>query len=248
MRSKLIGTFLGVMFLTSFSVCQASAAEFSVTVKNLTHGTWFTQLLITAHDRHTDLFEIGEPASAALQAMAEGGDISGLMGYVDDQGADSVATPADGLLAPGAVVHDVFFDTDRSRNRYLSIVAMLLPTNDGFVGLDSLRIPVYPGTYTYYLNGYDAGTEANDELVNGGGAPGVPGIPADPGGNAGTGGSGAVNIDPNTNTTNTTVHIHPSVVGETDPLGGMSDLNSAIHRWQNPVAEVIIKVHNRRRR
>ena len=60
MRSKLIGTFLGVMFLTSFSVCQASAAEFSVTVKNLTHGTWFTQLLITAHDRHTDLGTVGE--------------------------------------------------------------------------------------------------------------------------------------------------------------------------------------------
>ena len=243
MRSKLIGTFIGVVFLTSFSVCQASAAEFSVTVKNLTHGTWFTPLLITAHDKHTDLFETGESATEALRAMAEGGDISGLLAYVNGRGADSVVDPAGGPLAPGESVRDEFFDTDRTRNRYLSIVAMLLPTNDGFVGLDSLRIPVFPGTYVYYLNGYDAGTEANDELITGGGAPGVPGIPADPGGNAGTGGTGAVAFDANTK-----VHIHPSVVGDTDPGGGISDLDSVIHRWQNPVAEVIIEVHNRRRR
>ncbi len=241
MKSKLIGTILGVMFLTSFFVCLASAAEFSVTVKNLTHGTWFTPLLITAHDRSTDLFETGQPASEALQAMAEGGDISGLLAYADGRGADSVANPGGGLLAPGAVVPDVFFDTDRSRNRYLSIVAMLLPTNDGFVGLDSLRIPIIPGTYTYYLNGYDAGTEVNDEIITGGGAPGEPGIPADPGGFAGTGGIGATDIEANKK-----VHIHPSVVGDTDPAGGISDLDGAIHRWQNPVAEVIIEVHHRR--
>ena len=247
MRSKLIGTFFGVMFLASFSVCQASAAEFSVTVKNLTNATWFTPLLITAHSRNTDLFETGESATEALRAMAEGGDISGLLAYVNGRGADSVANPAGGLLAPGAAVHDVFFDTDRSRNRYLSIVAMLLPTNDGFVGLDSLRIPRIPGTYTYYLNGFNKRLSATslNELITGGGARGEPGIPADPGDNAGTGGTGAVDIDANINTN---VHIHPSVLGDTDPAGGISDLDSTIHRWQNPVAEVIIEVHNRRRR
>jgi hypothetical protein len=243
MRSKFFGTFLGVMFLTSFFVCQASAAKFSVTVKNLTHGTWFTPLLITAHDRHTDLFETGGTASIKLQAMAEGGDISDLLDYVNGQGANSNANPAGGLLAPGEAVRDVFFDTDRSRNKYLSIVAMLLPTNDGFVGLDSLRIPIIPGTYTYYLNGYDAGTEVNDELINtiDGGTPGKPGIPADPGGDAGIDGTGATDIEANKK-----VHIHPSVIGDTDPAGGISDLDGAIHRWQNPVAEVIIEVHHRR--
>jgi hypothetical protein len=118
---------------------------------------------------------------------------------------------------------------------------MLLPTNDGFVGLDSLRIPQLPGTYIYYLKGYDAGTEANDERITGGGAPGVPGIPADAGGYAGTGGTGATDFE-----VNTRVHIHPSVIGDTDPVGGISDLDSTIHRWQNPVAEVIIEVHHRR--
>ena len=243
MRSKLLGTFFGLLFLLSFAVCQAAAAEFSVTVKNLTNGTWFTPLLITAHDKYTDVFETGEPASDELQAVAEGGDISGLVGLLGGEDADTVANPAGGLLAPGASVDGVYLDTDRTRNRYLSIVAMLLPTNDGFVGLDSLRIPRIPGTYTYYLNGYDAGTEANDESITGGGAPGVPGIPADPGGNDGTGGTGAAGPD-----ANPTVHIHRGVLGDTDPLGGISDLDSTVHRWQNPVAEVIIKVHHRHRR
>jgi hypothetical protein len=31
------------------------------------------------------------------------------------------------------------------------------------------------------------------------------------------------------------------VAGDTDPAGGISDLDSAIHRWQNPVAEATIE-------
>jgi hypothetical protein len=38
------------------------------------------------------------------------------------------------------------------------------------------------------------------------------------------------------------------VLGDTDPFGGISDLDSTVHRWQNPVAEVIIEVHHRHRR
>ena len=70
---------------------QAMAAEFTVTVKNLTNGIYFTPLLITAHDRDTHLFETGSPASPALQAMAEGGDISGLIRMVGGEDQDTVA-------------------------------------------------------------------------------------------------------------------------------------------------------------
>jgi hypothetical protein len=242
MRRKFLSALLALLFLPAVAAGQASAAEFSLTVTNLTHGTWFTPLLVTLHDRHTDLFETGVPATAALQAMAEGGDISGLLAYANDRGADSVENPAGGLLAPGASATAVFSQTHRFRNRYLSIVAMLLPTNDGFVGLDSLRLPRIPGTYTYYLNGYDAGTETNDEIVNGAGTPGEPGIPADPGGYAGTGASGVIDFE-----SNSTVHVHRGVLGEPAAAGG-SDLDSAIHRWQNPVAKVVIEVNLHRRR
>jgi hypothetical protein len=115
---------------------------------------------------------------------------------------------------------------------------MLVPTNDGFVGLNAMHIPAAAGTYRYSLNAYDAGTEANDEIVNGGGAPGVPGIPVDPGGANGTGATGVTGTEANTN-----VHIHRGVLGDTDPNGGISDLDSRVHRWLNPVAELVITVH-----
>ena len=115
-------------------------------------------------------------------------------------------------------------------NIYLSLTSMLLPTNDGFVGLDSWKIPTEAGTYTFTLNAYDAGTEANDEIVNGGGAPGTPGIPAAPGGDAGTGAIGVTMTEDNSN-----IHIHRGSLGDDDLAGGKSDLDNRVHRWLNPV-------------
>lgn len=213
----------------------ASAQELTVEITNLTNGIYYTPLLVSAHNRQTDLFELGQPASASLQMMAEGGDLTGLITDLEAAGANNAVNPAGGLLAPGqtATAH---LSTVKG-NRYLSVVAMLLPTNDGFVGLDAVRIPRHPGTYTYYLNGYDAGTEANDEIINGGGAPGTPGIPADPGGHSGTGATGVTDSEQNTR-----VHIHPGVLGDMDPNGGVSDLNAAVHHWLNPIARVTVHV------
>jgi hypothetical protein len=212
------------------------AQEISLSVTNLTHATYFTPLLIALHDRHSDLFEPGVAASDNLQAMAEGGVISGLIDDVIASGGDYVADPAGGLLAPGATA-EAMIDLRGNRNRNLSLVGMLLPTNDGFVGLDSYTIPRIPGTYTVYLNGYDAGTEANDEIITGGGAPNTPGVPADPGGNAGSGGVASVGPDYNPN-----VHIHRGVIGDDDPSGGPSDLDARVHTWHNPVAKLVIRV------
>jgi len=86
------------------------------------------------------------------------------------------------------------------------------------------------------LNAYDAGTEANDEIINGAGAPGEAGIPADPSGN---GGSGAEGIDAEVEGF---VHIHRGIIGDLEKEGGISDLDASKHRWQNPVATVIVKV------
>ena len=100
-----------------------------------------------------------------------------------------------------------------------------------------MTIPEEAGTYVWHLNAYDAGTEANDEQLTGGGAPGAAGIPADPGGQAGTNGTGVAAADTNPN-----VHIHRNVLGDTDPTGGESDLDSTVHRWLNPVVRVIVTV------
>jgi len=231
----------GLLSLLTIASAAVSAQELNVKITNLTNGIYFTPLLVAAHSDSVDLFEPGMPASINLQAMAEGGNISGLTSDVFNAGANYVANPAAGLLAPGASTMAVI-NTTSQRNNRLSVVAMLLPTNDGFVGADSLDIPKVPGTYTYYLNGYDAGTEANDEIINGAGAPGSPGIPRDPGNHAGLGATGVINSE-----INQVVHIHPGIIGDMDPSGGISDLNPAVHRWLNPVAklEIIVKKSER---
>lgn len=214
----------------------ALAQDVDIAITNLTNGTYFTPLLIAAHVPTTHLFELGTAASTNLQAMAEGGNISGLSTDLDAVGADKVENPAGGALAPGMTTTASLMTA--SGNTRLSLVAMLVPTNDGFVGLDGLELPTTAGTYTYYLNAYDAGTEANNEVVNGGGTPGVLGVPGDPGGHNGTGGTGVTTTE-----VNQTVHIHPGVLGDTDPSGGPSDLDSRIHRWLNPVAKLVITIN-----
>ena len=215
----------------------AGAVDFDVRIDNLSNAIYYTPFLAAAHPDDTSLFQVGQPASASLQAMAEGGDISGLVADVNGLGATVVENPAGGLLGPASSV-TFEMNTDGTSNTRLSIVSMLLPTNDAFAGLNAIEIPTEPGTYVYNVNAYDAGTEANDEIVNGGGAPGVPGIPADPGGLTGTGGTGAASVD-----ANTTVHIHRGTLGDTDPTAGASDLDSRVHRWLNPVIRVTITVN-----
>jgi len=237
---KKLLSFTGLFFLSwaALAVSYADAAEIKISIKNLTHGTYFTPFLVTAHDAGSYLFHAGEAASNELQAMAEGGDISGLAALVGGADSDTVQNPANGLLAPGQTVSNIELDTDQTGNEYLSLVAMLLPTNDGFVGLDSLHLPTAPGTYEYYLNGYDAGTEANDELITGGGAPGVAGIPAAPGGDGGVNGTGVTSSE-----SNVKVHVHRGVLGDGDAEGGDSDLDMTVHRWLNPVAKVIVEIN-----
>lgn len=236
MKKTLLALTLSSSLLASGTLL---AQEISLSVTNLTHATYFTPLLIAVHDRHTQLFEPGRVASPHLQAMAEGGDISGLIDDLITAGGDYVADPAGGLLAPGATA-EATIDLQRDGKRNLSLVGMLLPTNDGFVGLDSLKIPRVRGTYTVYLQGYDAGTEANDEIITGGGAPNTPGVPADPGGSAGMGGVATVGPDHNP-----AVHIHRGVIGDDNPRGGPSDLDARVHTWQGPVAKLVIRVGGR---
>ena len=216
----------------------ASAMAFSqsidVQVTNLTHGIHFTPILVSAHDSSTHLFEAGQAASTELQAMAEGGNTAPLM---EASAASAVNTDnlASGFLAPSASTPVTSIET--AENTHLSVVAMMLPTNDGFIGLDGWEVPQEAGTYTLYLNGYDAGTEVNDEIIdtlNGGATDGIPGAP---GMDAGTGATGVTDME-----SNTSVHIHRGNTGDTSLTGGISDVDSRIHRWLNPVAKVVVTV------
>ncbi|MFA0252569.1 spondin domain-containing protein, partial [Vibrio sp. 10N.261.45.A4] len=104
---------------------------------------YFTPLIVAAHSSDLFMFRTGQAASAELESMAEGGDISGLSTVIGNAGGVVVENPAGGILDPGV---GTSFTLDSGDLEYLSLSAMLLPTNDGFVGLDSWKIPTTPGT------------------------------------------------------------------------------------------------------
>ena len=221
--NKIIASTLTTAALMSATLM---AQDIDVKITNNTNGIYFTPLLVSAHPSTTMLFTTGDSASANLQLMAEGGNISGLVTDLDTVNAESVSNPASGLLAPGtSTLTTLVTSTD---NTNISIVAMMLPTNDGFIALNDWSIPTTPGTYTININAYDAGTEANSELVAD--------IPADPGAKIGSGGIGV------SSNSEGFVHIHRGTVGDSDATGGKSDLVSGAHRWLNPVATVTVTV------
>jgi len=203
-----------------------TAQDIDVKITNNTNGIYFTPLLVSAHPATTVLFMSGTAASANLQAMAEGGDISGLSADLALENADIVENPAGGLLDPGSSTMTTLVTATENTN--LSITGMMLPTNDGFIALNNWQIPTSAGTYMININAYDAGTEANSELITD--------IPADPGAKAGSGATGI------TTTIEGYVHIHRGNIGDSDATGGKSDLNVSAHRWLNPVATVTVTV------
>lgn len=233
---KKMNTLLSVSALI-FASSQVQAQDLSITVTNLTQGLHFTPIITAAHVSDDHIFMVGTTATDELQAMAEGGDISNLVTMLSNADANTNENPAGGLLAPGTST--TYMLTNDNANTHLSMTAMILPSNDGFVGLDGWKIPTEAGTYTVMLNAYDAGTEANNELIIGsaGGASGVAGIPAAPSGGSGTNGTGVTDTE-----SNTMVHIHRGSIGDDDVNGGKSDLNSSIHRWLNPVAKLTVTI------
>ena len=234
MKTKLLSLVASATLLAS---ANASAAEIDVKITNLTQGIYFTPLLVTAHTPDASLYSLGQAASPELQAMAEGGALTGLVDILNSVSADTQTNPASGLLAPTKSTMTMLSTADG--NTQLSIVSMMLPTNDAFIGLNGWTIPTEPGTYSVYLNAYDAGTEANNEtlLLMVLGAPGVPGIPAAPGVAPGMNGTGVTSEEQNAY-----IHVHRGSLGDDQADGGASDLHNTVHRWLNPVAKVTVTV------
>jgi len=269
MKKQLISLALLSMVATT-----SQAATLTVNITNLTRGMSFTPRLLVAHNENIDLFEPGTPASTPLAWVAEGGVITTAQN-ADSEGSNfeyllERADNADnntwrsfgGLLPQATTSADYTFDSEDFE--YLSLVTMLIPTNDAFAGLDSWKIPTEPGTYTVTLNAYDSGTEANDEIsslrtditeagtglpLGGYGVPGMAGSGNPNATNIGTGGTGvAIQIVGNTLADDPAdregaVHIHRNVLGDADAAAGLSDLDSTVHRWLNPVARMTITVN-----
>jgi hypothetical protein len=114
------------------------------------------------------------------------------------------------------------------RARVFSFVAMLICTNDGFAGLNSVSLPKQVGdSVTYMANSYDSGTEINTEDF----ADIVPPCAAL---------SGVPSDDAGTDESNPAL-AEGGVVQRHAGISGISDLSVEVHGWTDPVVEVVIE-------
>ena len=202
--------------------------RYEVTIENLTGAQPLTPPVLVGHNGDADVFETGTAASAPLANLAENGDVSGLVAALEGaagvRSIDVAATTAGPLVGGESVTLEIDVPRDA---RYLSFASMLICSNDGFVGGDSLTLSRRRGVPTeYLLNSYDAGSETNtedfDDLV----PPCGPLSGVDSGG-AGTGASNAALAEGGV------VTRHAGIIGT-------ADLTTAVHGWDDPAVKLTV--------
>ncbi len=196
----------------------SSNQVFEVTITNITKGQVFSPPVLVTHTSDVALFAVGEPAIDELALVAEdgaGGPLADLVSTLP-QVADAQATMAP--IPPGASA--IYQVNSRKGFNVLSIVSMMVNTNDALVAIDSQRLPRWSSdSRTYYALGYDAGSEGNNEDCRF-----IPG-PACP--------SGSGNMR-STDDAEGYVHIHNGV-------HGIADLAADAYDWRTPVAKIDIR-------
>jgi hypothetical protein len=193
-------------------------AVYEVTITNVTRDQSFTPFLVVAHRPRVQLFEVGQPASEQLEALAEEGNTVPFQEALASIRGVHGITVGGGLLAPGQTTT---MKVKGHRYDRVSLAAMLIPTNDGFVALSGAG-PFGPRPHSTYAPAYDAGTEMNDEACAS-----IPGPSYEECGGPGGGGAPAGGEEGY-------VRIHEGIHGVGDFLASTRD-------WRNPVAKITIR-------
>jgi hypothetical protein len=232
-----VGVAAGIAFLSTGAVATAEppVATYEVTIRNLTGGQPLTPPLAATHRAATGLFAVGEAASFGLKEIAENGNLAPMISRLEsDKHVADTAVGAAPLVPAGLPGSAMFGDsvtlslTASTGAKYFSFASMLICTNDGFTGVDSLRLPKDVGdTVVVGSDGYDAGTERNTEDF----ADIVPPCQALVGVSSGEPGTGASNP----------ALAEDGVIHHHTGIAGGADLVPAIHGWDDPVAEITIE-------
>lgn len=167
-RRKTLGLMLAGMVLALLLVPTGAGAAptrtYSITVHNMTDGQPFTPPVAVTHRQSIKVFKVGREAKTGVQEIAENGNLDPLLADLTGKFrvADLIAAGAPEPILPGGSL--TFDITSTVAAKRFSIISMLVCTNDGFTGLDAVRLPTQVGvTDEYFTNAYDAGTEANTE-------------------------------------------------------------------------------------
>ncbi|MEH6448288.1 MAG: spondin domain-containing protein [Oleispira sp.] len=147
---------------------ETDTVSYDITVTNLTSNQPLSPLFAQLHSSEYSAWKIGSAASENLEILAEGGDNSALLNaqssyvYSAVSGVGAIGPGVGGMLSIEADVN-----SEMSSDLKLTLISMLVNTNDAFVGktgmdLSSLAVGQ---TVKYTLPTYDSGTEANSELA-----------------------------------------------------------------------------------
>ena len=213
---RLVLTVLVLASAVAFSVpangsSTRQSRSWNVTVTNLTPAGSqpLSPPLVVVHSTRADIWSLGEIASHGVAAIAEDADNSVLESALPLlEGVRSVRTVPGGPIPPGASRTFTVESGDHADR--LSILTMLVNTNDAFTGLDALHLRGHGATLQ--TRSYDSGSEVNNER-----ATHIPGpccnnpfVRAP---------EGAV------------IRMHGGITG-------VGDLDPAVYGWSDPVARI----------
>ena len=209
--------------------------EYRVTVTNLTSGQPFTPPAVALHQPSVEVFSVGDPANEPVQQIAENGNLDPLVSLIESTSAIRAAGVGEAPLVPSADpggTGNPYYTTltiaaDESAT-HLTFISMLIGTNDGFVGLDTVELPEEVNeSKTLHANGYDAGTEQNTERF----ADMVP--PAQALIQGGEDDAGTTESNPDI-AEDAVIRPHPGITGG-------ADLDPATYGWDEPAASVHVE-------
>ena len=201
-------------------------ASFEVTVNNLSNAQPLSPIAVIAHPESYAVFEIGQPATAGLETLAEGGDNSALLAEADGvAGIGDTASGAAPIGPAGSETVSVSFDDTNLGTMFISVSTMLVNTNDAITGVNAVALAdmAVGDSVSMRTIAYDSGTEANTETAAT--------IPGPAGGGEGFNAARDDLADQ--------VAMHTGVIGQDDGFA-TSDLTGQ-HRFDNPVAQVTIE-------
>ena len=139
---------------------------------NFPGGPHFSGLVGATHDADTRIWQSGELASDGIELMAETGGKSKLLAEIDGliaAGTAHAKLSGGGLSrSPGSISME--FDVVPAHH-YISLVSMLAPSPDWFVGVSALSLLADDGTWKQReevsLLLYDAGTDDGARFTSG---------------------------------------------------------------------------------
>jgi len=141
----------------------AEPGSFQVTFYNNTVGQLMTPPVVALHDPSVHLFQVGEVASDAIQVIAEMGNNAPLVEFAtSNPGVVSAAGVAgDGPFGAGENV--TLNLTTTEAGQVFSAGNMIICTNDGISGVDSVALPSGTDPVRIMARPYDAGTRINQD-------------------------------------------------------------------------------------